>query len=105
MGHSQLHSWVDNIRLKSSRHRTMTGVAYERIENYLLKTMHCIVVRESICVPCKASMSLDHHAGDAFEQGPLLSNFSKPDKIDSTSEMFRLRDHYTQQHILFCFAF
>ena len=50
-------------------------------------------------------MSSDHHAGDAFEQGALLSNFSKPDKIDSTSEMLRLRDHYTQQHILFCFAF
>ena len=41
VGHSQLHSWVDNIKLKSSQHRTMTGVAYERIENHLLKTMHC----------------------------------------------------------------
>ena len=24
----------------------------------------CIVVRESICVPCKVVMSSDHHAGD-----------------------------------------
>ena len=76
----------------------------------------CIVIRESICVPCKVLMSSDHHAGDLalrspkmtvnwdFEQSVLLSNSSKPDKKDSNLEVLWLGDLYTTAtyHFLFC---
>ena len=57
----------------------------------------CVVVKESICVPCKVVMSSDHHAGDLalrspkttvnfdFEQSALLSKSSKSDKKDSNT--------------------
>ena len=53
----------------------------------------------SICVPYKVVLSLDHGAGDLalrspkttvnwdFEQSASLSKSSKPDKIDSNSEV------------------
>ena len=76
----------------------------------------CIVVRESICMPCKVVMSSEHYAGDLalrspktavnwdFEQSALLSNSSKPDKKDSNSEVCWLGDLYTTATYPFLFC-
>ena len=63
-----------------------------------------VVVRESICVPCKVAMYSEHQSGDLalespkmivnwnFEQSILISKSSKPDKKVSNSEGLWLGD-------------